>query len=235
MNFKKKITVILAIILALASLAACSNPKQSSGSSSVSGSSSAVSSPSSSESSSFQSTGVDAASSSVGSEAGSQAVSQADDAQKTLLLNIQAEAKKGRAINIPFAVKSNVIDDVGDKWGKEDKTEYIAAAKGNYATYSKHNAVFGFNKGSQLFEVRSFDSSLKSITLAGVKNVFGTPAYDVKSGKEEVIGYVVTKDFKILMVFPTAADGGEQKLDHYSVFYPAGTVNTMADDPGREW
>jgi hypothetical protein len=162
--------------------------------------------------------------------------SQQDDPQKTFLLNLQKEAQEGKVIRCEFPVETKTIEDVQEKWGKEDKSEYIASAKGIYNTYSKHNIVFGFNKGSQLFEVRSFDSQLKEFSLSKVEEVFGKPDYNVKSGNENIIGYVVSKEFKILLVFPNPKTSGDDpKLDHYSVFYPQGTVNLMADDPGRQW
>ncbi|BAH07676.1 YjgB family protein [Clostridium kluyveri] len=81
------------------------------------------------------------------------------------------------------------------------------------------------NKGSRIFEVRSFDSGIKKITLSKVKEVFGTPAYDVKSNGEEIIGYVATKEFKILFVFPQSESNNKDLLlDHYSVLYPQGTL-----------
>lgn len=162
--------------------------------------------------------------------------SKTEDSSKTLLSNIMQLAKQGKVINSEFSDKTNVIEDVKKKWGEPDKTEWIPAAKGNYATYSKHNVVFGFNKGSQIFEVRSFDSKIKKIPFSKVKEVFGTPAYDVKLNGEEIIGYVAGKEFKILFVFPQpTSDNKDPLLDHYLVLYPQGTVNLMADDPGRQW
>lgn len=161
-----------------------------------------------------------------------QASSQVDE-QTALLQDIQKAAKEGKVIDIPFSVNTNVIEDVQEKWGKEDKSEYIASAKGIYNTYSKHNAVFAFNKGEQLFEVRTLDGKWKELTLSKVKAVLGKPDYDVTSGKDHIIGYVASKDYKILMVFPK--DGDDPKLDHYSVLYPQGTINSMAGDPGRQW
>ncbi len=217
--------------LTFGSLAGCSKPNGTPTPSAVSSQQASAVSSAPAETSSAA---VDSApSSAVTSQAPS---SQQNEAQKTLLLNMQKAAQQGKVINIDFAAKANTIEDVEDKWGKEDKTEYIAAAKGSYSTYSKHNAVFGFNKGSQLFEVRSFDSQLKDVALSTVKEVLGKPAYDVKSDTEEIIGYVINKEFKILLVFPNPKTSGEDpKLDHYSVLYPQGTVNSMADDPGREW
>lgn len=158
------------------------------------------------------------------------------DQQKALLASIMSLAKQGKIINSSFPVKTTVIDTVEKKLGKADKVDWVPAAKGNYATFSKYNVVFGFNKGSQIFEARSFDNRLNKITLSMVKKVYGTPAYDVKNKNEEIIGYTAGKEYKILFVFPKTANSSKDlKLDHYSVLYPRGTVNMMADDPGRQW
>ncbi len=220
LNVKRTLAACICAACTLAVMTGCSNFN--SGSSQI-----ASSAPVSSE----------AVSSSVASEVSSaQESSQPVDAQADLLKLMKETAVKGKVMNCDFAVQSNVIEDVEEKWGKEDKSEYIAAAKGTYATYSKKGFVFGFNKGSQLFEVRSFDSQLKEITLSKAEEVFGKPDYDVTSGSDRIIGYVVSKDYKMLMVFPDSkANGANAVLDHYSVFYPAGTVNMMADDPGRQW
>jgi len=158
------------------------------------------------------------------------------DLQKTMLSNIMALAKKGKIINCEFPVKTTVIEDVEKKWGQPNKTEWIPAAKGTYTTFSKQNIVFGFNKGSQIFEARSFDGTLGKINLSTVKEVFGKPAYDVKSGGQEIIGYTAGSDYKILLVFPQPTKSiANPYMDHYSVLYAKGTVNMMADDPGRQW
>ncbi|MBV7273240.1 YjgB family protein [Clostridiaceae bacterium UIB06] len=165
-----------------------------------------------------------------------QGSSSQEDTQKALLMNIKKLAQQGKVINSEFPVKTTVIDDIEKKLGKPDKTDWVPAAKGTYATYSKHKLAFGFNKGAQIFEVRSFDNSLNKIPLSMVKKVYGTPAYDVKNNDEEIIGYTAGQDYKILLVFPKTAKGSNDPLlAHYSVLYPKGTANLMADDPGRQW
>ncbi|MDF2675501.1 MAG: hypothetical protein K0R09_3773 [Clostridiales bacterium] len=159
-----------------------------------------------------------------------------NDSQEVLLKVMMKLAQQGKIINSEFAVKTTVIEDVDKKLGKSDKVEWIPEAKGNYATYSKHNVVFGFNKGSQIFEARSFDNNLKNISLSMVKKAYGTPAYDVKAKGEEIIGYTAGQEFKILLVFKApSSSNGDPVLEHYSVLYPRGTINMMADDHGREW
>lgn len=158
------------------------------------------------------------------------------DAAKELLLNMKALAKQGKVINSVFPVKTSVIEDVKSQWGEPDKTEWVAAAKGTYATYSKQSMVFGFNKGSQIFEVRSFDKQLQKLFLTKSKEIYGTPAYDVKVNGEEIIGYTVGQEFKMELVFPLATtNDSNPMMNHYLVLYPKGTVNSMADDPGRQW
>lgn len=158
------------------------------------------------------------------------------DSMRTMLLNMMVFAKQGKVINSDFPAKTTTIDDVEKAWGKANQTNYVAAAKGSYATFSNHKVVFGFNKGNQIFEVRSFDSRLGSITLAKVKEVLGTPAYDTRYNSQEVIGYTAGPEFKFEMVFPQPTTSNlDPIMDHYSVLYPQGTVNSMADDPGRQW
>lgn len=169
-------------------------------------------------------------------ESASNNSSTKEDSTNKLLSDIMELAKIGKVISCDFPAKTTNIEDIEEKWGKPNETDWIAAAKGVYATYPKHNIALGFNKGSQIFEVRSFDNKIKKIPLSKVKEVFGVPAYDVKVEGEEIIGYVASKDFKILLVFPEPTkENPNPLLDHYSVFYPRGTVNLMADDPGREW
>lgn len=164
----------------------------------------------------------------------SNSTSQADN--KTILDNIKKLALEGKIINSEFGVKNSNLSDIEKKLGTSDKTEWVASAKGNYSTFSKHNLVFGSNKGDQIFEARSFDPSLKNLTLLEIKSTYGTPAHDVKTNGEEIIGYTAGNEYKLLFVFsvPTKSNS-DPKLDHYSVLYPKGTVNSMANDPGREW
>ena len=157
------------------------------------------------------------------------------DSTESLLFNMMVLGKQGKVINSDYAVKTSTIEDVEKIWGKADKTDSVASA-GRYATYTSHNVVFGINKGEQLFEVRSYDSRLKGITLAQAKGVLGTPAYDVKNNGQEIIGYTAGSEFKVEMIFPQATkDNLNPVMDHYNVLYPQGTVNNMANDPGRQW
>ncbi|MEY2193778.1 beta-N-acetylhexosaminidase [Neobacillus sp. BF23-41] len=143
-----------------------------------------------------------------------------------LLLNIATKAKQGSIINADFHLKSTTIDEVRKSWGKEDKREYIAAAKGTYCTYSKKHVVVAYNKGQQLFEIRSYDPSLKNLTINDIKHYFGSPKTDIKtSNKEEIISYTVGSN-TLKFVFPTGTK--TMYLDHYSIYNASLAHNNMA-------
>ncbi|HWJ03625.1 MAG TPA: YjgB family protein [Verrucomicrobiae bacterium] len=162
--------------------------------------------------------------------------SPSPDAPKALLSDMRQLARQGKVINCEYAVKTTVLETVVAKWGEPDKTDWVPAAKGNYATYQEHGMVFGINKGQQIFEVRTFDSQLRKLSLAKVKEILGNPAYDNKYAGEQIIGYTAGTEFKLLMVFPQPTNTNTDPfMDHYSVLYPQGTVNSMANDPGRQW
>ena len=158
-----------------------------------------------------------------------------DNYKGDLLNNIKDKSKSGMVINSEFKAKDGIIDEVNNAYGKEDTSNYIAEAKGLYYTFESKNLAFGCNKGDQIFEVRSFDKSLKDLNLQDIISYFGEPQYEVKTElNERIIGYEINYDFKLLFVFSYSKNEKED-LDHYSVLYPHGTVNSMDDDPGREW
>lgn len=158
------------------------------------------------------------------------------DSSKAMLLDMMQLAKLGKVINCDFAAKTTNMETITQAWAQADKTVYISSAKGSYATYAYHNVVFGFNKGEQVFEVRSFDARLENISLAKAKEVFGAPSYDSKAGNQEIIGYAAGNEFKIEMVFSlNTSNNTNPMMDHYNVLYPSGTINSMAGDSGRQW
>ncbi|HAT4105452.1 TPA: YjgB family protein [Clostridium perfringens] len=154
-----------------------------------------------------------------------------DNKTEKLLKDIKEKAIKGEIIDYDFKLGAS-INDVIDKLGKPSSENYVAEAKGNYFNFDSYNLSFGCNKGDQIFEIRSLNKDLKSLDLNNVENFFGKPDYTVTTkSKEKIIGYKITKDFKILFVFNTST----YKLDHYSILYPSITHNSMAGDNGREW
>jgi len=161
---------------------------------------------------------------------------QKPDSQAAFLNEIAQSALQGKTINCEFAVETTVIETVEQKWGDPDKLEYIAAAKGRYATYAKHNAAFGINKGEQIFDVRSYDDRLKELKISKVKEVLGIPVNIHNYETEDMLVYKAGEKYQLLFIFPKATgQNPDPQLDHYNVFYPQGTVNSMANDPGIKY
>jgi hypothetical protein len=161
----------------------------------------------------------------------------AADPTVVFLKDMMELARQGKVFNCDYPVKTTNMDTVEKAWGKAGQTQYVAAAKGSYATFETREVVFGFNKGGQIFEVRSLAAhQFVSITVAKAEEVFGTPAYDTTYAGQRIIGYQAGPEFKLELVFPqTTANSESPPLEHYNVLYPQGTVNSMADDPGRQW
>ncbi|SEN99452.1 YjgB family protein [Paenibacillus sp. OV219] len=131
-------------------------------------------------------------------------------------------AKDGKVKGIPFTADKGLIDDVEKDWGKADKTDF--AGKGMYATYAKKHAVIGFNKGSQIFDVRSDAPELHSYTLKQIEAALGKANNVTKNGSDTIYTYEANKTFELRFII--SKDTG--KVDHISVFAPADAVNNMA-------
>ncbi|WP_031515070.1 YjgB family protein [Desulfofalx alkaliphila] len=159
-----------------------------------------------------------------------------NDYDNELLHEIFQLAQQGKVINCEFSVESTVIDTVKEKWGEPDRADYIAAAKGTYATYLEHDVVFGYNKGSQIFDVRSYRDKLKEITLSGLYDTLGKPDNIHNYDSEVMLVYRAGEKYQLLFIFPKINEQNpDPHLDHYNVFYPRGTVNLMSGDPGLDY
>lgn len=165
--------------------------------------------------------------------------------QNHLLKSIKKSALQGKVINCDFPVYSTSIQHIQSEIGKSDKVAFIPQIKNSkFYTYSKYNLVFGV-KRDQVFEVRSFDNSLKQLPFSMVNKFFGHPEYtDVING-EKIIGYTIiaennsTKEkYKIKLEFvfskPVKATS-DPILNHYFVLDPRSTADDMANDPGIQW
>ncbi len=167
---------------------------------------------------------------------GSSIPEQKNDSQTKLLNEIIQLAQQGKVINCEFPVETTVLETVKEKWGDPDKQDYVYAAKGTYITYLKHNVVFGFNKGLQIFDVRSYDNSFKHVTMSKVKEALGAPENTHHFNTEDMLVYKAGEKYQLLFIFPKATQqNSDPQLNHYNVFYPEGTVNMMADDPGIKY
>ena len=128
------------------------------------------------------------------------------------------------------------LKQAGSQMWRKPGESLIAAANGTYATYASHHTVLGFNKQGQIFEIRSFDPGLKSISPGEIKDVLATPpmaappAYDKEFDGQMILGYLAGPEFKLEFIFTPTTAASDLTLDHYNILYPRGM-----ETPGREW
>ncbi|MEH7109609.1 beta-N-acetylhexosaminidase [Bacillus sp. JJ1764] len=137
------------------------------------------------------------------------------DSEKTeLLKSISLNAKNGTVIDNPFHIKTSTIDMVRKVWGREDSSSYIPSLKGTYSTYTKKNIVVAYSQGQQLFEIRSYNPTIKNLSIEDVKNYFGNPTTDIITGSnEEIVSYNINAN-TLKFVFKKQT----LLLDHYSIY-----------------
>ncbi|MBF7152566.1 MULTISPECIES: DUF4309 domain-containing protein [Bacillus] len=131
-------------------------------------------------------------------------------------------AKEGKVPNVPFAAHTGDIEEIEKAWGKADKTEQ--AGNGMYATFTNKNVSFGFNKGSQVFDVRSYHAELKLITLQDIEKALGKPTSVKVNGEDKIYVYKVNNQFELKFIIPKSTG----KVNHISVFSPEDSINKMA-------
>ncbi|MCL6453950.1 MAG: YjgB family protein [Alicyclobacillus sp.] len=147
-------------------------------------------------------------------------------AQQQLVQQTMAAARQGQVPGIPFTDQSN-ISDVQQAWGAASQQNEAGA--GTYATYNSRHAAFGLNKGEQIFDVRSYAANFQKISYSDIVRVLGNPGTVRQTSDSYIYLYPAGPDYQLLWVFPKLKDGSRgATVDHVSVFWPQGTVNSMA-------
>ncbi|WP_379154844.1 YjgB family protein [Paenibacillus sp. sgz5001063] len=139
-----------------------------------------------------------------------------------LLAELLQLAQQGKVPGVEYAAHTALIDEVEADWGEPDTKE--SAGKGIYATYSKKHVVFGFNKGSKIFDVRSSAADLQKLTLKQIEAVLGTPDRTTVNGSDKIYIYQAGKRYDLKFIIPEASG----KVDHISVFSEQDSINNMA-------
>lgn len=219
---KHQQSVIAAIVLSagFAILAGCNDGGTAAPSTAPSGAAAPAASVPAASAPATASPGTSAAASAKPATAAPTASPAAD--KKQLLHELLELAKQGKAPGVEFAAHTGLIEDVEKAWGEPDKKE--SAGQGIYSTYSKKNAVFGFNKGSKIFDVRSSAPNLQELKLADIEAALGKSEDIRKNGDDTIYVYPAGKDFELKFIIPAATG----KVSHISVFSPQDSKNNMA-------
>jgi hypothetical protein len=150
-------------------------------------------------------------------------------AQRAEVQTILQRARQGKVPGADFAAHTNLIDDVKKAWGDPEKQD--TAGKGFYATYTQRGYAFGFNKGSQLFDVRSYQPEIQKIKLTAVQAELGTPDHlnRLQNPNQDVLIYQVNDLYQLQLIFPHPTEQNPNpNLDHISVFCEQDSHNLMA-------
>ncbi|AIQ39617.1 YjgB family protein [Paenibacillus sp. FSL R5-0912] len=156
-----------------------------------------------------------------GAAAGASSAATPQELSKQLKELLQL-AKQGKVPGVEYAAHSGLIDDVEAAWGEPDTKE--SAGKGIYSTYAGKHVVFGFNKGSQIFDVRSSASDLQKLTLKQIEEVLGKPDATSVNGSDDIYIYQAGKQYQLKFIIPDSTG----TVDHISVFSKQDSINNMA-------
>lgn len=159
--------------------------------------------------------------SAAGGGASASSAAEPQDSSK-LVEELLELAREGKVPGVEYAAHTGLIDDVEAAWGEPDTKE--AAGKGIYATYSKKHVVFGFNKGSRIFDVRSSAANLQKLTLKEIEAVLGEPENTTVNGGDKIYMYQAGKQYELKFIIPEASG----TVDHISVFSEQDSINNMA-------
>ncbi|KQL46428.1 hypothetical protein AN963_15915 [Brevibacillus choshinensis] len=146
-----------------------------------------------------------------------------------LMQNIRDLAKNGQTLGSEYRVEKDVFDTLEKQWGKPDTVSYVNGI--TYNTYRDRGLVFGFNKGMQIVDIRSYNYQLQYASLADVVNTLGKPQSTANVAGQTIYTYKVNDKYELKIVFSGVANGTNDSkiyIDHVNVFYPRGTINNMA-------
>ena len=138
-------------------------------------------------------------------------------------------ATEGKVLGSEYPVGQTMFDDVEKEWGTPYATNMYQRIM--YASYPERGIVFGYNKGMQIVEIRSYDLRLRELTRSEIKKVFGEPK-ELRSVGDQIIDvYLPTNKFEIKIVYsrPTAKTP-DPHVDHMNVLAPKGFVNVMQQE-----
>ncbi|CRK84468.1 DUF4309 domain-containing protein [Neobacillus massiliamazoniensis] len=133
--------------------------------------------------------------------------------QSSLQLDeMMKSAQNGMVKDCSFTVMDSTIKQVKAEWGEPDHVDQ--AGMGSYATFSKKNIVFGYNKAGEIFDVRSYANDLKEITYEMVVKSLGQPTQVRDNNNDQIYVYEAANGIQLKIIIPK----NKQFIDHISVF-----------------
>ncbi|MDQ0971179.1 peptidoglycan/xylan/chitin deacetylase (PgdA/CDA1 family) [Neobacillus niacini] len=120
-------------------------------------------------------------------------------------------ALNGKGLNSEFTLKTN-IQRIYENWGNPDyKDKYN---ENFYVTYEQRGITFGFYENGEIFDIRSYDDKLQSLTYDEISAALGEPTDTRSVNDESIYVYKLNEEMELKFIIPNKSG----RVDHTSVF-----------------
>lgn len=149
-----------------------------------------------------------------------------------LVQQIVLAAKKGKVINADFTSGQTTPEEIRNEWGNPSGKSDTGV--GTYAVYKKQNISIGYSGNSPIFDLRSFDDNLKTISLSEIQQVMGKPGdihfYKDADHNQEILIYPLSNSYQLEWVIKKpSASNPNPHVDHISVYDRKATVDSLVN------
>lgn len=121
-------------------------------------------------------------------------------------------AETGMIADAPFQLGNTNFQDVKAEWGEPDQVNQ--AGYGYYAEYAEKGVTVGYIKEGSVFDVRSYNDSLYSITYSMIEEALGEPDEKRSYGTDDIYVYQLNEEFQLKFIIPQDEEG----VHHISIF-----------------
>ncbi|MFB3164625.1 DUF4309 domain-containing protein [Neobacillus sp. 179-J 1A1 HS] len=128
-------------------------------------------------------------------------------------------ALNGKGLNSEFTLKTN-IQRVYENWGDPNYTDKYN--ENFYVTYEQRGITFGFYEHGEIFDIRSYDEKLQSLTYDEISSALGKPTDTRRVNDESIYVYKLNEEIELKFIIPNKSG----KVDHTSVFLTQKNVDT---------
>lgn len=139
----------------------------------------------------------------------------------TLIHKIIDSANSGKLPGDSFVVGKTDISMIEKDW--TTPSSISKTSQGVYASFNAHSMAFGYYRNSPIFDIRSYDKSIQTITLNDVKKVMGEPSdisyYNSGEIHQQILIYQVNNSNQLKWVMDMPSNQTPNpKIDHISLF-----------------
>ena len=138
-----------------------------------------------------------------------------------LVHKIVDSANNGRLFDAPFVIGETDIAAVENTWATPSSINNTSV--GIYASYNAYSVELGYYRNSPLFDLRSYNKSITTVTMNDVIQVMGQPSsisyFNASDVHQQIFIYSLNNDNQLrwVMDVPTT-QAANPKIDHISIY-----------------